>query len=172
MKIAKVVANDLANGPGIRTSVFVSGCPICCPGCHNPELQDYNTGVDFSEYIIDKIIASLKKDGIRRGLSILGGEPLANLNAPGVMYLCQRVKESLPDCSIWIWTGYDFEERFKMNAKSELHRKIFYDIMKYVDVVVDGPYIEAEKNGYHIWRGSANQRIIVLHPQKEDQNGF
>lgn len=168
MRIAKVVANDLANGPGIRTSVFVSGCPIRCPGCHNPELQSFVSGVEFAEYIIDKIIASLKKDGIRRGLSILGGEPLADLNAPGVMYLCQRVKESLPDCSIWIWTGYDFEERFREHPKSGLHKRIFCDIMKYVDVVVDGPFIAEQKSGDHQWRGSANQRIIEIHSPKED----
>lgn len=84
---------------------------------------------------------SLKKDGIHRDLSILGGEPLADQNAPGVMYLCQRVKEALPETSIWIWTGYDFEDRFKVHPRSDLRRKIFCDIMNVVDVVVDGPFV-------------------------------
>lgn len=88
MKIARIINNDLANGPGIRTTVFVSGCPIRCLGCHNPELQSFDVGTELAEYIIDRIIASLKKDGIHRDLSILGGEPLADQNINGVLYLC------------------------------------------------------------------------------------
>lgn len=97
MRIAKIVNNDLANGPGVRTTVFVSGCPIHCPGCHNPELQDFRIGTILSEHLIDEVIALLKVDGIKRGLSILGGEPLADENIPGLAFLLLRVRESLPD---------------------------------------------------------------------------
>lgn len=167
MKIAKVVNNDLANGPGIRTSVFVSGCPIKCPGCHNPELQSFDVGTDLAEYVIDKVIASLKKDGVHRDLSILGGEPLADQNIDGVIYLCQRVKEALPDTNIWVWTGYDFRERFWF-SRDKLHKKNFCDIMNTIDVVVDGPFVEALKPGEHLWRGSSNQHIIVLHSKNTE----
>ena len=117
MRIAKIVNNDLANGPGVRTTVFVSGCPIHCPGCHNPELQDFRVGTILSEHLIDEVIALLKVDGIKRGLSILGGEPLADENIPGLAFLLLRVRESLPDCDIWVWTGYTMEDL--MNRHSD-----------------------------------------------------
>lgn len=109
----------------------------------------------------------MKKDGIHRDLSILGGEPLADQNIAGVLYLCQRVKEALPETRIWLWTGYDFEERF-MYARDDLHKKNFCDIMNTIDVVLDGPFVEALKPGDHLWRGSSNQRIIVLHSHDEE----
>lgn len=161
MRIAKIVNNDLANGPGIRTSIFVSGCPIHCPGCHNPELQDFHVGTILSEHLIDKVIALLKVDGIKRGLSILGGEPLADENIPGLAYLLLRVRESLPDCDIWVWTGYTMEDL--MNRHSDpLTEKNFYDIINTVNVIVDGPFVEAQKPGEHLWRGSENQRLLKM----------
>lgn len=161
MRVAKIVNNDLANGPGVRTTVFVSGCPIHCPGCHNPELQDFKFGTTLSEHLIDEVIALLKVDGIERGLSILGGEPLADQSISGLAYFLQRVKESLPNISIWVWTGYTIEELFKKYPDS-LTGKNFYDILNTVDVIVDGPFIEAQKPGEHIWRGSGNQRILKM----------
>lgn len=160
MRIAKVLNNDLGNGPGVRTTMFVSGCPIHCPGCHNPELQDFNTGVSLSEHNIDKIISLLKVDGIERGFSVLGGEPLAEQNLPGLSYLLTRIRASLPDCNIWLWTGYTVEELFQ-RYKGSLQEKNFYDIINTVNVVVDGPFKEALKGGEHPWRGSSNQRILT-----------
>lgn len=113
----------------------------------------------------------MKKDGIHRDLSILGGEPLADQNINGVLYICQRVKEALPDTKIWVWTGYDFIMRFQ-HGDSALHRKNFCDILNIVDVVVDGPFVESLKPGEHVWRGSSNQRILYLHPSKEEEYGF
>lgn len=110
----------------------------------------------------------MKKDGLRRDLSILGGEPLADQNIEGVIYLCQRVKAALPDVSIWIWTGYDFKERFMNIRATELHKKNFCDIMSTVDVIVDGPFVQELKSGEHLWRGSSNQRIIYLHSNNEE----
>ena len=159
MNIANIVQNDLANGPGVRTTVFVSGCPIHCPGCHNPELQNFDYGTPFAEYVIDRVIALLKEDGIKRGLSILGGEPLAPQNIAGVAYLCQRVRESVPDCDIWVWTGYKMAEN---KSFDHLTGKNFYDIINTVNTIVDGPFVEALKPGEHPWRGSSNQTIIHL----------
>lgn len=81
--------------------------------------------------------------------------------------MCQRVKAELPDCRIWVWTGYDFQKRFWF-SRDTLHKKNFYDIMNTIDVVVDGPFIEELKPGEHLWRGSSNQRIIVLHSHNEE----
>lgn len=167
MKIGRVINNDLANGTGVRTSVFVSGCPIRCPGCHNPELQDFDVGTELSEQVIEKIIVVLQKDGIHRDLSILGGEPFAPQNIDGVLWLCQKVKDEIPEIKIWVWTGYDFKERFE-NTSDELRRKNFCDIMDTIDVVVDGPFVESLKSGEHLWRGSSNQRIINLQDLKEE----
>lgn len=163
MRIARILNNDLANGPGIRTSVFVSGCPLHCPGCHNPELQNFDVGVPFSDEIVEKVIASLNKDGIKRNLSILGGEPLAERNIDGVLELCQKVKEAIPETEIWVWTGYDFIERFQYSPEGSLLEKNFYGILNTIDVVVDGPFIQSMKPGDHPWRGSSNQRILYLH---------
>lgn len=171
MRIARILNNDLANGPGVRTSVFVSGCPIKCPGCHNPELQDFDVGVELGEHIIQQVIRALKKDGIHRDLSILGGEPFADANIEGVLEICRRVKAEIPDCCIWVWTGYDFRKRFHFTS-NPLHRKNFCDIMNTVDVVVDGPFIEEQKPGVHPWRGSANQRILILHSNLIDEDDF
>lgn len=147
MRIAAIVNNDLANGPGVRTSVFVSGCNIHCPGCHNKELQDFNYGTELTDATIKQIIELLTENGIKRGLSILGGEPLDPANIDGVMRICRAVKEALPDTDIWLWTGYNFTE------------KKFCSIMYLLDVVVDGPFIEELKPGIHPWRGSSNQTI-------------
>lgn len=152
MKIASILNNDLANGPGVRTSIFVSGCPHHCPGCHNQELWDGNVGTEVTDATVPYIIDLLTEDGIERGLSILGGEPLAPENIDGVTKLCRAVKEALPNLNIWLWTGYDFAE------------KKFCDIMNIVDVVVDGRFIADLKPGIHPWRGSSNQKIWVKDP--------
>lgn len=104
---------------------------------------------------------------MHRDLSILGGEPFADQNLDGVLYLCQRVKEVLPETKIWVWTGYDFIMRFQ-HGDTALHRKKFYDILNVVDVVVDGPFVESMKLGEHLWRGSSNQRILYLHSKNEE----
>lgn len=147
MKIANIVNNDLANGPGVRTSIFVSGCPHHCAGCHNAELWDSSIGTEFSEKTVEQVIALLTEYGIKRGLSVLGGEPLAPENIDGVTELCKAVKARLPETEIWLWTGYLLTE------------KKFCDIMNYVDVVVDGPFVMDLKPGEHLWRGSSNQKI-------------
>lgn len=152
MRIANIVNNDLANGPGIRTSIFVSGCPHHCPGCHNQELWDGSVGTEFSAQTIHQILTLLKEDGLQRGLSVLGGEPLAPENIDGVTEICRAVKEFAPETNIWLWTGYDFTE------------KKFCDIMKVVDVVVDGKFVMDLKSGKHLWRGSSNQKIWYKQP--------
>lgn len=154
MKIGGIITNDLANGPGIRVSVFVSGCPHHCEGCHNMELWDFEVGTDFSDAIINKIIAELQKDGIKRDLSILGGEPLAPQNIKEVIYLCAKIREKIPNINIWLWTGYDLENSLKSENKY-----FICEIIPLVDAIVDGPFLKDFKVGKHLWRGSSNQRI-------------
>ena len=151
MKIANIVTNDLVNGPGIRTSIFVSGCPHHCHGCHNEELWEPTIGKEFSQQTISQLIQLLTDRGIKRGLSILGGEPLAPYNRDGVLELCTALKKAIPDLNIWLWTGY---------VMNDLNQKNFCDILKLVDVVVDGPFVMKLKPSYHLWRGSSNQRIL------------
>lgn len=153
MKIASVVNNDLANGPGIRTSIFVSGCPLHCEGCHNKDLWSYDIGTDLTDEVIDKIIEALTKDGIQRDLSILGGEPLSAPNLEGLSEMLKKIKQILPNIEIWLWTGYEME--YISKAKSLYIGEIFQNI----DVIIDGPFKIDQKTGNHVWRGSANQRI-------------
>ena len=111
MKIDSIVNNDLANGPGIRTTIFVSGCPHHCPECHNPELWDKSVGTEVSDRTIHQLISLLTENGVHRGFSVLGGEPLAPYNIEGVTEICRAIKEALPNVDIWLWTGYDFDEK-------------------------------------------------------------
>lgn len=156
MKIGSVITNDLANGTGLRVSVFVSGCPHHCEGCHNPELWDKNVGTEMTSDAIDKIIYELRKDGIKRDLSILGGEPLAPYNIKEVGYLITCIRKKVPDLNIWIWTGYTYEDLRNFDNPD-----IEYVLSK-INVLVDGPFIKEQKVGDHPWRGSSNQRIYDM----------
>lgn len=146
MRIAKAINYDVNNGEGFRLSVWVSGCPIKCKGCHNTDLWDENLGAEYSVNVAKKIVELLKDPNIK-GLSILGGEPLAPYNVEGVKDLCSYVKSEVPDKSIWLWTGYG------------IYKAIDYGMDKLADVVIYGEYIEEQKSDDLAWRGSSNQRI-------------
>ena len=147
MNVASIKDFDVNNGEGIRVSLWVSGCPHHCKNCHNPESWNPNFGVSFEKKHLDKIIKLLRKD-INKDFSILGGEPLVDYNIENVTYICKTLKYIYPDLNIWIWTGYLYE-----NIKDK-------EILKYIDVLVDGKYIEEQKDLDLLWRGSANQRVI------------
>lgn len=138
---------DIANGPGIRTSLWVSGCRNKCPGCFNPETWDFNYGQEFLGKAWIELITALNVP-YTCGLSILGGEPFEPENIKTVTDICKNVKEHYPHKSIWVWTGYDFENL------------INYPIMKYIDVLVDGRFEEDKKDLRLRYRGSSNQRVI------------
>lgn len=147
MNYSAIKTHDVANGIGVRVSLFVSGCPHHCKGCFNAETWDYNHGEAFTAETIRNIIDLLTPDWIR-GLSLLGGEPLASDNIQTVMCLAKKVKAVLPMKTIWCYTGYTWDEVKK------------HHIMKYIDVLVDGRFIEAERDITLRFRGSRNQRII------------
>ena len=146
---------DQSNGPGLRVSVFVSGCSLHCKGCFNPESWDPKAGKRLGEWELLEIINTLNQKHIS-GLSILGGDPLEPCNIDDVVSLCKLVKIN-SDKSIWLWTGH------------RLSKYINHEILHYVDVVVDGPFIEAQKvTEQGVWFGSKNQRILLVSEKAKD----
>ena len=149
MNYAGIKKVDIANGPGVRVSLFVSGCRNHCPGCFNPETWDFDYGEPFTEKTEEELIKALRPSWIQ-GLSILGGDPMEPENQAELLPFLRRVKEELPEKDVWLYTGY----RLESVSSSPL--------LDLVDVVVDGPFIEAEKDISLAFRGSRNQRIIHL----------
>lgn len=154
MNIAKIKNLDVANGPGIRVSVFVSGCTRKCPGCFNEEAQDFNYGKPYTIDIETDIMLFLENPHIA-GLSMLGGEPLEPANQPEVRNIINAAKIVCPEKSIWLFTGYRFEE-----LTNELANPYVNDILRNTDVLVDSPFILSKKNLMLKYRGSDNQRLI------------
>ena len=147
MNYSAIKPVDIANGIGVRVSLFVSGCPHHCKGCFNAETWDYDHGDPFTDDTAHHIVTLLKPDWIH-GLSLLGGEPLVPRNIDTVAGLVKRVKELYPDKTIWCYTGYSWDEVRQ------------HPIMDHIDVLVDGQFIEAERDISLQFRGSRNQRII------------
>ncbi|MFI3254257.1 MAG: anaerobic ribonucleoside-triphosphate reductase activating protein [Eubacteriales bacterium] len=145
---------DTANGVGIRLTLFVSGCPHACAGCFNQEAWDFQAGEEFTPEIREKILSKLGESYLR-GLSLLGGEPLAPENQEEVLSFLCEAKERFPEKDIWCYTGYEYEEILSgslgENGKA---------ILSYVDILVDGLFLEEKKNISLRFRGSENQRII------------
>ena len=157
MNYGKIKPVDVANGQGIRVSLFVSGCPHQCEGCFNPELWDYDAGQWFNADTINEILDLCAPDYIS-GLSLLGGEPLAPGNYSHVRKLCVAFKSRFPDKTIWCYTGY-------------VWRKIKHrSILRFIDIIVDGKFVEERKDPRLRFRGSSNQRIIDV--QKSLESGM
>ena len=150
MNYAEIKKVDIANGPGVRVSLFVSGCRNHCTGCFNPETWDFDYGRPFTTETEDAIIEALRPSWIQ-GLSILGGDPAEEENAAVLIPFLKRVRAVLPDKDIWLYSGYTYEV---------LRDK---EILTLADVLVDGPFIQEQKNLMLEFRGSENQRIIQLH---------
>ena len=157
MNYADIKIADVANGKGVRVSLFVSGCTHHCKGCFNAQAWDFNYGKKFTEEVVEKIIKELDHPYIE-GLSILGGEPLEYQNQQGLLPLLKEVKERLPDKDIWCYTGYTFDKdvighMFENWSETK-------ELMSYIDVLVDGKFEENKKDLNLKFRGSSNQRII------------
>ena len=149
MNYAEIKKVDIANGPGVRVSLFVSGCRNHCKGCFNPETWDFDYGRPFTRETEDEIIEALRPSWIQ-GLSILGGEPTEEENAAVLIPFLKRMRAVLPDKDIWLYSGYTYEA---------LRDK---EILTLVDVLVDGPFLLKQKDAGLAFRGSRNQRIIDL----------
>ncbi len=133
---------DIANGVGVRTSLFVSGCTHHCKGCFNPDTWDFNAGKPFTDKEADLIIDYCKEDHIA-GLTLLGGEPLEFINQQGLLPFVKRFKETYPDKTIWCYTGYDFEK--DVLDKMYYQWDFTHTFLSYIDVMVDGEFIEDQK---------------------------
>ena len=157
MNYADIKVADVANGEGVRVSVFVSGCSHRCKGCFNREAWDFNYGKEFNEECINKILKELDNPYIK-GLSILGGEPLELINQKGLLPLVKKVKEKYPDKNIWCYTGFKFDEDV-INRMYENWDET-KELLRYIDVMVDGKFEEDKKDLKLRFRGSSNQRIV------------
>lgn len=155
MNYSNIKYFSTANGAGVRTAVFVSGCDLHCPGCFNPETWDFNHGTKFTDETINKILDSIEPVYIS-GLSILGGEPLNPKNCNDVYKLVKEFRKRFGyEKTIWIWSGYT------LGSMDELQKEIVFDC----DVLVDGPFVLAKKNLKIPYRGSTNQRVWdIIHP--------
>lgn len=148
MHYNKIRKMDISNGPGVRVSIFMQGCTFNCKNCFNPETHNFKGGKEFTEDTINRVIELCNKDYIA-GLSILGGEPLHPKNIDGTTKLAKAFKEKYPNKTIWIWSGFLFDRDLKDKK-----------ILKYLDVLVDGQYIDELHNPTLKYRGSENQRVI------------
>lgn len=156
MKYSGIIYNDISAAPGLCVTLFTQGCPHRCPGCHNPETWDFDGGKEFTEETMEEIIKGLKAQGIKRNYCVMGGEPLCDENAYFTFTTIWRVKYDLPDTLVYVWTGYTFDELLKSD---NIYIK---EILKYADFIIDGPYIESERDITLDMRGSRNQKIIDL----------
>ncbi len=159
MNYANIKKYDIANGPGVRVSLFVSGCTHHCPGCFNPETWDFNYGEPFASDVINEILEALEPTYIR-GFSLLGGEPFEYKNQIGLLPLLKEIKNRFPNKDIWCYTGYDFETDILEDMAKKWSET--YEMLSYIDVLVDGEFVEAKKDLALRFRGSSNQRIIQV----------
>lgn len=154
MNYATIKNCDIANGPGVRVSLFVSGCTHRCKGCFNEVAWDFDYGEPFTEAVMDSILEMLRPSYIR-GLTLLGGEPFEPQNQEAIVALLRRIRKELPEKSIWAFSGYLFDRDILSGRLGDCS-----EYLSYLDVLVDGPFVEAKKNLSLRFRGSENQRLI------------
>lgn len=170
MRYAQIREMDISNGEGVGVALFVQGCHFHCYNCFNPDTWDFNGGKEWTQDTEDKLIELANKPYIKR-LSILGGEPLADENLDGVLHLVDRFRLSFPNKSIWIYSGYTWKEcqpfseegllkgsKFAPKLQKILQKR--YEIISKCDVMVDGRYIDSQRDVTLKWRGSSNQNVI------------
>ncbi len=153
MNYCEIKTTDIANGIGVRVSLFVSGCRRRCEGCFNPETWDFSAGKPFTEQTEQYLLAALSPDYIE-GLTLLGGDPLEPENIEGLLPFLRQVKRKFPHKTIWCYTGAVYEELIKYSAAMEL--------VSMVDVLVDGPFVLCQRDLMLKFRGSRNQRILDI----------
>ena len=157
MNYATIKNCDIANGPGVRVSLFVSGCTHRCPGCFNEVAWDFNYGEPFTQETIDTIVKMLQPAHIK-GLTLLGGEPFEPQNQGPIVELLRQVKAKYPEKTVWAFSGYLFDKDILSGKLGEW--EITKEYLSYLDVLVDGPFVQAKKNLNLRFRGSENQRLI------------
>lgn len=149
MNYHNIVHCDMRNGTGLRVTLFVSGCNHHCKGCHNPQTWDPNSGIEFDEAAKQELFAELNKDYVS-GVTFSGGDPLFPSNREVILSLCKEIKTLYPNKNIWLYTGYRYEQVKHL------------EILKYIDVLVDGKYVEKLRSVNLPWVGSSNQKVIYV----------
>ena len=157
MNYATIKNCDIANGPGVRVSLFVSGCTHHCKGCFNEVAWDFDYGQPFTQETIDSILEMLKPAYVK-GITLLGGEPFEPQNQPALVDLLRQIKAKYPDKSIWSFSGYLFDKDILPGRLGD--PAITREVLSYLDVLVDGRFVEEKKDLTLRFRGSSNQRII------------
>ncbi len=148
MRYNKIRKMDISNGPGVRVSIFMQGCTFHCKNCFNPETHDFMGGQEFTQDTIEQVLGLCENQNIK-GLSILGGEPMHPMNIEGSTQLAKAFKEKFPHKTLWVWTGFLFDK--------DLQNK---EILNYIDVLVDGQYVDELRDPRLKYSGSSNQRVI------------
>lgn len=166
MNYANIKEYDIADGPGVRVSLFVSGCRHHCRGCFNPETWDFAYGKPYTKAVEERIIDLLKPSYIQ-GFTLLGGEPFEPENQTALVGLLRRVKECFPKKDVWCYTGYLYDVDLQEGGK--VYTEVTDEMLSYIDVLVDGEFIEEEKDISLRFRGSRNQRILELGGQSKMQ---
>ena len=157
MRYGTVKKADIANGLGVRVSLFVSGCRHHCKGCFQPETWDFNYGEEYTDAVKEDILSEFERP-YYQGLTVLGGEPMEPENQPYVLELIKEFKKRFPDKDVWIYSGYTFEDDILAGKLGD--KAITDELISYVDVLVDGEFVQAEKDITLKFRGSRNQRLI------------
>ena len=157
MNYAEIKNCDIANGLGVRVSLFVSGCTHHCPNCFNEMTWDFHYGQLFDETVENRLLADLKPDHIS-GLTILGGEPMEPANQRALLPFVKKVKALYPDKDIWVYSGYIFDKELLQDSRGRC--EVTDELLSYIDVLIDGRFVEALKDISLKFRGSSNQRII------------
>lgn len=158
MRYNKIRKMDIVDGPGVRVSIFEQGCSFNCKNCFNPETHDFTAGKEFTDETINRVLELCDKDYIE-GLSILGGEPMHPRNIEGTEKLARSFKEKFPNKNLWVWSGFSFDKDLKDK-----------EVLKYVDVLVDGRYVDELRNPMLEWKGSSNQRVIDVQQSLKNNN--
>ncbi len=148
MRYNKIRKMDISNGPGVRVSIFMQGCTFNCKNCFNPETHDFMGGEEFTQDAIDQVLSLCENENVE-GLSILGGEPMHPINISGTTELAKKFKEKFPNKNLWVWSGFLFDR--------DLQNK---EVLKYIDVLVDGQYVDELRDPRLKYCGSSNQRVI------------
>ena len=164
MHYADIKQYDVANGPGIRVSLFVSGCTHHCKNCFNQVTWDFNYGNEFTSREIERVLKDLSPDYVK-GLTLLGGEPMEHSNQQGLLSLLRKLRETYPDKDVWCFTGYDFDRDVKGRMLKEWPET--EEFLSYIDVLVDGPFVESLKSVALRFKGSSNQRTIDVKKSME-----
>lgn len=158
MRYNKIRKMDIADGPGVRVSIFMQGCSFNCKNCFNHETHDFNGGKEFTDETINRVLELCDNDYIE-GLSILGGEPMHPNNIEGTTKLAKAFKEKFPNKNVWAWSGFLFDRDLKNK-----------EVLNYLDTLVDGQYVDELRDPTLKWKGSSNQRVIDVQESLKSNN--